>query len=350
MIREIIGVYIDILRIFACLLVIYNHTGSRGFYRYFESEQTIKIVWELLVAVITKVAVPIFFMISGAMLLKKEESIKATYSRIGKFLADLILFSMLYFNLDLSGGFSAIKHFGATMIRTHFLHLWYLYAYIALIITLPFLRDFAKGLQRRNAGILYLIAVLVMGCLPIFEYFVIDINPRFIPSWIAVNVFIYPLLGYVIEHRVDIEKVTKKQLAVAWMVNILTIGISIICQFHFLRYAEDNSPETFLNMFCIVIAPVIYLTVKYVFSKIQLENKRVANLIAEIGKCTYGIYLFHILFLERIDFFANIWKRVETGSVFREEFGVFISCIGIFIVSGILTYILRKIPILKCLF
>ena len=343
-------IYIDILRIFACLLVIYNHTGSRGFYRYFESEYTVKILWELLVAVITKVAVPIFFMISGAMLLKKEESIKATYSRIGKIVIDLILFSMLYFDFDFSGGFSAIKQFGKMVIGTHYLHLWYLYAYIALIITLPFLRDFVKGLQIRNAGILYLVAVAVIGCLPIFEYFMMDVNSRFAPSWVAVNIFIYPVLGYLLEHRINIEKVTKKQLAIVWLVNILTIMISVICQHHFLKYAEDNSSETFLTMFCIVNAPVIFLTAKYLFLKINIENKKLVSFISEVGKCTYGIYLFHILFLEKNKVFYHFWLRIESGSSFMEEFGVFVSCIGVFMVSGIVTYGLRKIPFVKRLF
>ena len=72
-------IHIDILRIFAALLVIFNHTS--GFYYY----HTYVNIWEsgifVVLSVITKIAVSIFFMISGALLLGKEESYTVLFTK-----------------------------------------------------------------------------------------------------------------------------------------------------------------------------------------------------------------------------------------------------------------------------
>ena len=61
--------YLDILRIIACFLVIVNHTDSRVFLRTSPSE-----TWFLGLTYffICKAAVPLFLMISGVLLLRKN--------------------------------------------------------------------------------------------------------------------------------------------------------------------------------------------------------------------------------------------------------------------------------------
>lgn len=91
-------IYIDILRIVACLMVIFNHTNERGFLLFLNDGQGIpSFVWHLLCATICKNGVPIFFMISGSLLLNKDESLRDTYKRLPRIIIDVLLFSLLYF-------------------------------------------------------------------------------------------------------------------------------------------------------------------------------------------------------------------------------------------------------------
>ena len=69
----------DILRIIASLCVIYNHTSERGYYLYAFPCSFILKDFYIAVAALIAVAVPIFFMISGALLLSKDEPL--VYSR-----------------------------------------------------------------------------------------------------------------------------------------------------------------------------------------------------------------------------------------------------------------------------
>ena len=68
--------HIDALRVLAMMLVLYNHTGERGFTRYETAQGPAQGAF-LALAVLDTIAVPLFFMISGALLLGREEPLRA---------------------------------------------------------------------------------------------------------------------------------------------------------------------------------------------------------------------------------------------------------------------------------
>ena len=87
-------IYIEVLRCIAIFFVIFNHTEEYGFDLYKETAETLPYIIYLTISILCKAAVPIFFMISGAMLLGKEESIKTLYKkRVLRFLMVIIVVS-----------------------------------------------------------------------------------------------------------------------------------------------------------------------------------------------------------------------------------------------------------------
>lgn len=64
--------YIDVLRIMGTLMIMFNHTSTFGFALYTVRTQGILYWLYLFLAILVKVAVPIFFMISGGLLLERE--------------------------------------------------------------------------------------------------------------------------------------------------------------------------------------------------------------------------------------------------------------------------------------
>ena len=70
-------IYIEVLRIIAALFVIFNHTGSMGFELYSSYTICSPKYWIMLfLSILCKVAVPLFLMISGALLLNKDLNVK----------------------------------------------------------------------------------------------------------------------------------------------------------------------------------------------------------------------------------------------------------------------------------
>ena len=78
--------YLDVLRNIAIFMVLFNHTGSKGFAIFTTvAPQSVSYWIYLFGAIFIKIAVPIFFMISGALLLEREnEVVCIPVSRGGK--------------------------------------------------------------------------------------------------------------------------------------------------------------------------------------------------------------------------------------------------------------------------
>ncbi len=335
------------------MLVIFNHTNERGFYHYIYDDLG-SCIWirNLLFSIACKSAVPIFFMISGSMLLGKEESMKKTVLRIPKILAALFIFSIAYFYTDavLAGNHFVLKDTLQVIVQKNYWHLWYLYAYISFIIALPFFRKLVISLDRKSSLYMFAVAAISMGVVPIIEYFVTSgINSNLKQRWLTVNIFIYPVIGYVIDNKVNVYKIKKSSFLLLWMVNLISFFISAVCEYHFLLREPGNKKELFLTNFCLVNAVSIYSTIKYIFNSRKI-NARIYHLLVEIGKCTFGIYLLHIWFLWKIPFLYDLWIKIEHSGVFGSYAGVFVSCILTFMITGVITYILRRMPVIKKLF
>jgi surface polysaccharide O-acyltransferase-like enzyme len=72
-------IHLDLLRLIAIFLVIFNHTGERGYILFISKMGSPISLLYMAASVFCKIAVPLFFMISGALLLKKEESLKQLF-------------------------------------------------------------------------------------------------------------------------------------------------------------------------------------------------------------------------------------------------------------------------------
>lgn len=144
-------VYIDFLKVIAIYLVLFNHTGVSGFVL-FTVRQGTKMYFPLMFnAILIKIAVPLFFMASGALLLGKEESYgDLLRKRFLRFLVVLVVASLIsYLYTCLRQGSQALSAaYFWTMLYTHNLagSYWYLYAYLAYILMLPLLRKLAKAM------------------------------------------------------------------------------------------------------------------------------------------------------------------------------------------------------------
>ena len=140
------NITIEILRIIACFFVIVCHTYGWGF-----DKKIFDLTWFLSVAIylISKTAVPIFFMISGALYLKKDYSYKEMFRKIiFRILVPLILFSaLLYFKENRECSLTnLIKFFNKLLAGKILEHYWFLYTLIGLYLAIPFIRKMILNL------------------------------------------------------------------------------------------------------------------------------------------------------------------------------------------------------------
>lgn len=109
-------------------------------------------------------AVPVFFMITGALLLKSDKKItyRACVMKYGKriFLA-LVIFGIPFSMMKISMN---TKNFGVSLVPQSVLiclmgegwsHLWYLYTLIGLYLVLPVIKIFVNKCSRKDVNICY---------------------------------------------------------------------------------------------------------------------------------------------------------------------------------------------------
>ena len=270
--------HIELLRIIAIFLVILTHTGTYGYVHcnLYEGEG-IEYWFFLYLTLIIKTAVPIFFMISGAVLLGKEESIKDLYKkRVLKMVLVLILFSLItyiYFVCTGSIHNYSIEDF-LTRLYTNKISTpyWFLYAYIAFLMLLPILRTIAKNLSSKlmmNILVLY----LAIQTVTIIQYAISEGTLEYTDDFylfITQNIFIYPLLGYYIENRLPEERVTRSLCLKMTQASFIALTVCCIMTWYHCELIgeyKENTCQIFFITLTIVPATAIYLWVKYLINK-----------------------------------------------------------------------------------
>ena len=214
---------IEILRIIACFLVIICHTNSWSF-----DKNVINTGWFCGVAIylISKTAVPIFFMISGALYLRKDYSYKEMLVKILKrILLPLALFSaLIYFKNNRQISVLNLVNFLNAFLKGNILqYYWFLYTLMGLYAITPFIRKMILNFKNKDYIMLFLIWIVFSGILPIIQnYANISISTSFqIP--LVTGYICYYILGYYMLNYLCINR--KKKCLI---INIVSFVLSII--------------------------------------------------------------------------------------------------------------------------
>ena len=146
--------YLDFIRILAALLVIYNHTEGFHFYIYYRSAP-VKVFCTIMASSLTKINVPLFAMISGALLLGKDECYRDLYcKRILRFATVLFLASLLLYTTGHIHNFN-IRHALKSILACDVTKIyWFLFSYLGFLFYLPLLRKIAKSISSHDVILL----------------------------------------------------------------------------------------------------------------------------------------------------------------------------------------------------
>ena len=132
---------IDAMRVLAMFGVVFNHSNERGSGLYLTCRPASPAYWIYLFFSVACKTVPLFLMISGAVMLTKDEEPLGILwkKRIWRMLTVLAVTLLIYYLKDIyiSGEHFQLHEFLNELYSVGYIHLWYLYAYIAFLICLP---------------------------------------------------------------------------------------------------------------------------------------------------------------------------------------------------------------------
>ena len=341
--------YIEALRILAIFLVLFQHVPAFDYYL----QDTSNVIGHLFFTLIAKINVPLFLMISGSLLLNREEGYREIFrKRMIKIILAILIFNFLVylaenqFVFDLQAYCLGVFENGID--RSY----WYLYSYLGFLVMMPLLHRIAQKMTRSDFILILFIHFVFSTIEPLLQWFVPTyLGQSFEFTWAfripfsTIKEIFYPLMGYYIDRKIDIEKVHGKTLAGLGCLSL--IGILISMFFTILIGHQEGFSDEYLELFDYVSALSAFTLIKSFF--VHYEDKIPAWLsqnIIVLGSVTYGVYLwdpfFRKLFFDSFDQTMIPWVGGFFSSV--------LWCISSFLVCGILVQLLKRVPKVKNLF
>lgn len=331
-------VYLELLRCIAVLLVIFNHTD--GFFLYYtNTDHPLTFVYSLFFSVLCRVNVPIFFMISGALLLERQESIWELYrKRVLRIVLVICVFSFFQYAVDVARGkkmqFSFWEFLRGAVTGTIEETYWFLYAYLGMLLLLPLMRRLVKEMKREEYIYLLVLEIIMAVLMPVVCSFA-GIQLPYGVYFVNVNIF-YMIMGHALEH----DMIWNGRSVRTWKLmsgTIFLIAVSAgICCF---RYRVEGAfRKSDLDLFTPLLTLLIFTVVRQFCAEKSMSDN-VRHGIEILGSCAFGIYLVEqpvrILLLPVYLYLCENSVGVVACSVY---------VIGTCVVSGVVAYVLKKMP------
>lgn len=287
-------VNLDLLRVISAYMVVTLHIAAQGFYAF-------NPYWEIALVynVLSRVAVPIMFMISGALLIPKQEPLKGTALRfIKRALVPYIVWSVIY--MLYSAWFTgSLFHITNIFHHAPYYHLWFLFQYFGFLLALPLLRGF-WGNSPKTAKLYVIAASLGYGT-------VVD----FIHPWIGKSIIGFPisivpyyigygLLGAYLYQRERVEKtVTPALLTGFFMCSAATFVLT------WQKSLRAGAPtELFLvysSFFTMIVASCFFQWALSIHVPAKIGSR-----LTRVASATFGVYLLHPLIISSLSAFL-VW-------------------------------------------
>ncbi|MBR4193054.1 MAG: acyltransferase [Oscillospiraceae bacterium] len=334
-------VYLDFLRLISAFFVIVNHTNSRVF---LNSE--LSLTWYASIAYFfaSKIAVPVFLMITGAVSMNREPTWNGYRRRVWRAVVVLIAANVFYYlysvwrtpnaSIEADKLVEAIFQSGARP-------LWYLHVYVICTLFMPFFQKFASVLTQREERLFLLLSVGlngVLGMLPLL-YPSAKVHSMFTAA--TVNSYIgFLFAGHYIEKYVKVRGHTALLALITWA-GVLVLEVWLTGQYY------QNSPNNFLKLdertylTIVVQAWCTFFVAKYLFRNLD-NNTKLARVICFLGKQTFGVYLLGELGISYL-FFVYSTLALDIPRMFAMviyELAIFAACL-------LVTIVLRCIPIVR---
>ena len=336
--------YFDYLRLSAMFAVMVLHVAAQNWYHTpvdtFEW-QTFNVFDSLM-----RWGVPVFVMISGALFLGKEHSIKKIYKKnILRLVVALFFWSIIYalWQRFVTNEITSSTDFLIAVVNGH-AHLWFIYMIIGLYMISPLLR---KIVEDRKLAWYFAILSIVFSCLIPELINIINLKAELPASLLeSVSValkinFVIGFSGYfVLGHLLSTAKIQKKNERWIYILGLVSLLFTIFFTLFVSLRGGKPTADYYSNM---TVNVMLMSVAVFTFFKQHLNKpmKRQAHVVF-LSKCSFGAYLIHLLILYMLDYFCHFNSLTINPVV-----AVPLISVIIFVVSMGISAVLNKIPVVK---
>ncbi len=361
--------WIAVLRIVACVLVVLAHCCDP-----FVSGESVEgfnagALW----GTICRPSVPLFIMLSGALLLPTDLSVGKFYSRrLKRLIVPFVFWSILspwMFYLftqsvdTVNPTVIADNHTLLATIQASYMWIinfsystvpyWYIYMMLGVYLIIPLISSWIREASKRDLKIvlgIWLFTTIIpylQAAAPMIGY---QGNYGSMGlfgecSWNLFATFHYMsgFIGYAILAHYLIKYPLKWSLGQSIVYGALMWVVGFAITLYGFHYTRDNFPDNF-NMLEVIWSftslNVVLMTVPFFFI-VQKINFQPKAWISQLSESTYGIFLIHFVVVHIV--FELVFQNLELSPLLQ------IPLIGVvaFAATTIVTYALRSIPVFK---
>lgn len=335
-------VYLDYLRVFATFAVILIHLASQNW----EDADVNRLTWQLFNGwdSLVRWAVPVFVMISGAVFLSREPSVKAIFTKyIPRLVTAYLFWSILY---ALTARLEKAEFLPRVI--TGYYHMWFIPMIISLYISIPILKRItaSESVTRYYLAAAFaagfLCPALVQLCRDFGGAYLVKLSYAFEELFSSMHFDLvlgytgYFIAGFCLHNRTLSKKVR-------WAVYLAGLGgfaatwLLTACLSLRLQTPVDQYYGHFtINVLLESLA--VFVWFRYHPPKLEKLNA----LMARLSRYSFGAYLVHFLVMDQLDELLGLNTLSFHPLISVPALGLLV-----FVVSFAISWVLNSIPLLK---
>ena len=344
--------WLDYARAVAIFFVVICHAteGSYYFIRMGEKEVTF-FVWltENILFTFGRLGVPLFVMISGGLMLRKEYNIKEFYKQrlFPLVVTTEIWIIICYFlSLFIKGNEYGTKDFLYNLFflkQSPLSHMWYMPMILGLYLVVPLISKALKTVSFADIYLPILCAIVAFSVIPLFNAFSVEIIGFFPDAKLTIDVGfwggVYGVL-LILGNYISNEQILKK---IKFPILVFVFILSFICNSIGARYFYVNK-LTHSDIFGWYSSPFILLSSVCLIEMLRrIPQHKCPKIIVFLSKGSFIIYLVHNLVL-------YIFNEIVKNSTLNECGDLTISVLRFFVsvsISILTVFIVNKIPLAR---
>lgn len=323
---------IDIARAAACAMVVLLHVAATYFYSFGP-------LWvpALVFDSFTRSCVPVFFMISGALLLWKDEPIAIFYrKRALRVLPPLITWTVVYVYLygDLSIGVTdlVIKY-----LMMPYGHLWYFYVILGLYLSSPFL---GKILRNSTDGEVKIFLLLWFFIACILNSVKVLINKSWSPPTFLGAELFSGYIGFFVAGAILARKQIARSLRsrCLWLL-VFALASACICILTYKYSVYLDKPNEAFYVYQTPLVAIAGSALFMVLISFRTIPRPISNVVRLVSNCSLGVYCLHPIV---ISFYLN--RTGIFGVIDSSWLKIPFIWLSVIVTTLLAVYIIRLVP------
>ena len=316
--------FLDILRILACLMVIVMHSPM--------PEEGTNGMLLSSISYLTAPCIGLFFMVSGALLLpisEKENTFRFLKKRIGRVLIPTLFWTFFY--MTIYSGYSLVSILSIPFSVQGHRFLWFMYTLIGLYLVSPILSGWLRHTTEKEVRF-YLYLWGISLCYPLLEPF-LYINPSMTGTLYYLSGYAgYFLLGYYLKTYGD-------RLHFKYVLFLFACSVCIPVFIKVKGYDIDfYRLFWYVSIFVSLMCLFWWVLVQKCTERVTLSSG-IQKYVVLLSNLTLGVYLSHLFLMRDV-----LWKIDGIASIGSYALQTLVVIILTFVLSFTFSWLISFIP------